>query len=83
MNFHRYTIMDKTKTYQYNWSDYEGYISWSIIFKTWRWSVNSLSTDYTDFRSHIDIDLDTPKDAEEDMMYEIRTHLGSTPESQF
>ena len=75
--------MDIKKTYTYSWSDYEAHISWSIRFKTWRWSVNSVSTDYIDFHSHIDIDLDTPKDAEEDMMYEIRTHLGSAPDKQF
>lgn len=74
--------MDTSKTYKYRWSDYEASISWSRIFKSWRWSVNSVSTDYIDFHSHIDIELDTPEEAEKDMFRDIETHLGSTPEKQ-
>ena len=67
------------KMIEYKWSDYEGYVQWSRVFKTWKWGFNSLSNDYIVEHSHIDLVFDTPKDAEDDMFYEIEKRVGVLP----
>jgi hypothetical protein len=63
----------------YSWDDYKGIIYWSRVFKTWKWSFNSINDDYTDEASHIDVDYDTIKDAEDGMFIEIEKRVGILP----
>lgn len=75
--------IDTQKVYHYKWSDYVASIKYSRIFESWTYFVNSVSTEYTNFRSHIDLQYDTPKECEEAMFIEIEDRIGSLPKTQF
>jgi hypothetical protein len=71
------------ENFLYRWDDYKGMIYWSRAFKTWKWAFNSIDDDYTDEASHIDVDYDTIKDAEDDMFREIEKRVGTLPSRYF
>ena len=74
--------MNKNKKYTYEWSDYKAVIDYSKVFRSWRWTIYDTSIKEVFATSHMDLKLDTPKEAENDLFYAIYDRLGSTPERQ-
>jgi hypothetical protein len=72
------------EVYNYTWSggSFEAIISKHPRRNEWRWNVKSVNNDYINFSNHIDVELESAKEAEDDMMFAIQTHIGSTPQRQ-
>jgi len=73
--------INENNSYDYYWSQFHATI-WKSPISGWKWSIKSVNNDYYDYKSDVDADLQTPLDAEMDMINFCETNIGSKPEIQ-
>ena len=69
--------------WNYTWGSWTATVSRHPFRNEYRWSVSDVDgNDTYDFYKHIDVECKTPKDAEEDMFWEINDRIGHEPKRQ-